>query len=254
VFENAGNHAGLLRATAMNSRYLFSGLLECGICGANLQVVSGHGRNHDHQTYGCPMNFHRGDSICTNRVRIRRDVLERELLAGLQADVLREDVANYVVDRFESELVKELENVGGEMDRMKRRKAELESEIARLTAGLASGIHSPAVMAEIAKREREIAEFADRLLSSNSASIRSRVKRLRETAVDRIRDLRHCLNTDTTLARAHLAKHIERIVMQPGERTYVASASWNLVGAQMECAEGQNRTAYAGLFRAALYR
>jgi len=67
---------------------------------------------------------------------------------------------------------------------MKRRKAELESEIARLTAGLASGIHSPAVMAEIAKREREIAEFADRLLSSNSASVRSRVKRLRETAVD----------------------------------------------------------------------
>lgn len=254
VFENGGNHAGLLRATAMNSRYLFSGLLKCGVCDANLQVLSGRGRNHDHQTYGCPMNFHRGDSICTNRVRIRRDVLERELLAGLQANVLREDVANYVLDRFENELIKELENIGGEMDRMKRRKADLESEIARLAAGLASGIHSPAVMAEIAKREREIAEFADRLLSSNSASIRSRVKRLRETAVERIQDLRHYLNTDTTLARAHLAKHIEKIVMQPGERAYVASGSWNLVGAQMEDAEGQNRTAYAGLFRAALYR
>jgi hypothetical protein len=104
-----------------------------------MQIISGRRRNHDHQTYGCPMNFHRGDSICTNRVRIRHDVLERELLAGLQQNVLREDVANYVLDRFESELIRELENIGGEMDRMKRRKAELESEIARLTAGLASG-------------------------------------------------------------------------------------------------------------------
>jgi hypothetical protein len=42
--------------------------------------------------------------------------------------------------------------------------------------------------------------------------------------------------------------------MQPGERAYGASGSWNLLGAQMEYAEGQNRTAYAGLFRAALYR
>jgi site-specific DNA recombinase len=237
----------------MNSRYLFSGLLKCGICGANMQIVAGRGRNHDHQTYGCPMNFHRGDSICANRVRIRRDVLERELLAGLSAKVLREDVANYILDRFEDQLVKELENIGGEMDRMKKRKADLESEIARLTAGLASGIHSPAVMAEIAKREREIAEFSDRLLSSNPQSIHSRVQRLRDMAVNRIRDLRLYLNSDTALARAHLAKHVEKIIMQPGKKAYVVSGSWNLLG-HGECAEGQNRTAYAGLFRAALYR
>jgi hypothetical protein len=62
--------------------------------------------------------------------------------------------------------------------------------------------------------------------------------------VDRIRDLRHYLNTDTTRARAHLAKHIERIVMQPGERAYVASGSWNLVGAQMEDVEGARYAPY----------
>jgi site-specific DNA recombinase len=253
LYEHAGKRPGLLRTAAMNSRYLFSGFLKCGFCRANMQIISGRGRNHNNQTYGCPMNALRGDTVCANRTRIRRDILERELLAGLQARVLCEDVANYILDRFEGQLVKELENMSGEMDRMRRRKRELESEIARLTAGLASGIHSPSVMAEIMKREREIAGFSERLLSSNSASIRSRVKALRAKALNRIRDLREYLTGDTALARTHLAKHIEGIVMRPGEKAYIASGSWNLLG-HGECAEGQNRTAYAGLFRAALYR
>ena len=40
---------------------------------------------------------------------------------------------------------------------------ELNAEIGRRAAGLASGIHSPTVMGEISKREREIAEISDRL-------------------------------------------------------------------------------------------
>ncbi len=74
------------------------GLLKCAKCGANLQIVSGRGRNHPNQTYGCPLNFHRGDSVCSNRVR--RDILEAKILAGLQDKVLREDVVNYALDRF----------------------------------------------------------------------------------------------------------------------------------------------------------
>jgi hypothetical protein len=80
----------------------------------------------------------------------------------LQEKVLRQDVANYILDRFESELLKELDTIGDEMDRAHKRKAELEIEIQRLTAGLASGIHSPTVMAEIARREQEISAITDR--------------------------------------------------------------------------------------------
>jgi site-specific DNA recombinase len=252
-YEHAGKRPGLLRTALMNSRYLFSGFLKCGLCGANMTIVCGRGRGHKSQTYGCPLNAQRGDIVCANRTRIRRDVLERELLAGLQSQVLREDVVTYVLDRFEERLAKELEHMGGEMDAMRKRKHKLESEIARLTAGLASGIHSPAVMTEIAAREREIAEISEKLLSARPDSIRSRMKTLRAKALNRVRDLREYLAGDTALARAHLAKHVERIIMRPGQKIYVASGSWNLLG-HGECAEGQNRTAYAGLFRAALYR
>ena len=255
IYEEAGKAPGLLRSSAMNAPYLFSGLLKCGSCGANLQIISGRGRNHPNQTYGCPMNFHRGDSVCSNRVRIRRDVLERELLAGLQRNVLREEVIDYTLKRFEEQLTKELANIGGEMDRMRDRKQKLEIEVARLTDGLASGVYSVSVMAEIARREREVRDIADRLLSSAPESVRSRIHKLREAAVVKMREVREYLAGDPATARVWLSKHVERIVMQPDGAIYVASGNWKLLGVgRWDGAEGQNRTAYAGLFRAALYR
>jgi site-specific DNA recombinase len=241
VYEDAKKRPGLLRSSAMNSPYLFSGLLRCRQCGANLQIVAGRGRNHANQTYGCPMNFHRGESVCSNRLRVRRDVLERELLAGLQNKILREDIVNYVLDRFESELIRELESIGGEMDAMRKRKAHLQEKVARLVDGLATGIHSAAVMGQIAAHEREISDIGDRLLSSSPDSIHSRVKRLREKALARMRDLRQCLNGDRVSARAFFTKHVEKIVMEPTGRAYIASGTWNLLGEiRWGGAEGQS--------------
>jgi site-specific DNA recombinase len=237
VYEAAGKRAGLLRSSAMNVPYLFSGLLRCKVCGANLQIVSGRGRNHQSQTYGCPMNFHRGDSVCSNRVRVRRDVLERELLQGLQSKVLREEVIDYVLDQFEKQLVREIDGISGEMDRMKKRKVELQSEIRRLTAGLATGFHSPAVMAEITKREQEISDISDRLLSSKPESVRSRIAALKQNVAKRTHDLRQCLNNDPITARAYLTKHVEKIEMDPEGGIYVASGSWNLLGSDTLGAE-----------------
>jgi hypothetical protein len=165
------------------------------------EIVAGRGRNHNNQTYGCPLNFNRGDSVCSNRVRVRRDVPERQLLAGLQEKVLREEVTHYVMDRFETELLRELEGICGDMERMRKRKADLDIQIRNLTDGLAMGIHSPAGMSEIAKREREVAEISDRLLSSQPQSVNSRIVRLREKAMERMRDLRVCLNEDSATAR-----------------------------------------------------
>jgi site-specific DNA recombinase len=257
MYEDAGKKAGLLRSSAMNSPYLFSGLLKCKECGANLQILSGRGKHSSHQRYGCPMNFSRGDTVCGNRAKVRRDILERELLAGLQSKVLRDDVVAYIIDRFEEQLIKELENIGGEMDQMKKRKADLESEIARFVSCIANGTHSPSVMAEITNREREISEISDRLLSSKPESVRSKMRTLREDVRRRIQDIRECLNGDAGAVRAFLSKHIERIVMDASGGThYVASGSWDLLGTdrRWDGAEGQNRTGYAGLFRAALYQ
>lgn len=242
VYEDAKKRPGLLRSSAMNSRYLFSGLLRCKECGANLQIISGRGRNHDNQTYGCPMNFSRGGTVCANGVRVRRDALERELLGELQNRVLREDVLNYTLDRFESKLLDELKGIGDEMDAMRRRKAALEGEVRNLAGALAQGIHSPTIFGEIAVREQEISQIGERLLSSDPDSIRSRVKALRGKALARMQNLRECLNGDPMAARAYLTQHLsDKIEMAPDGKCYVASGNWNLLGAiRWGGAEGQS--------------
>jgi hypothetical protein len=108
IYEEAGKRPALLRSSAMNAPYVFSGLLKCALCGANLQIVAGRGRNHPNQTHGCPLNFHRGDSVCSNRTRVQRDVQESKLIFGLQSKVLREDVVNFALDRLEEQLEREL--------------------------------------------------------------------------------------------------------------------------------------------------
>lgn len=172
----------MLLSSSMNSPYLFSGLLKCSECGANITVLWGKGRNKTSAAYGCPMNFNRGETVCKNTVRIRKDELEATLLAGLQEKVMREEVIDYVLERFEAGLLKELDNIGGELERMHARKAKLESELSNLANAVAGGQHSPTIMGAITDREREIAAITESIVSANSDSIKSKIARMREMA------------------------------------------------------------------------
>lgn len=252
IYGNLGRKAGLLRARAAGSGYLFSGLLKCGLCGANLSIVSGAGKRHRYASYGCPMHANR--RVCDNALRIRADVIERGLLEKLQAQVLRPEVVEYTLGRFEVELLKRLDDLGDELDRLRRREVVLRRQIANLTRGLAEGYQSPAVMGEIAARERELEEITRHLLDSKPDSVRARIRNIRGFVLSQLSDLRGLLNSDPMAAKAEMAKHVHAIKLTPAGKAYKVEADWELLGGSSEDAGGRNRTAYAGLFRAALYR
>jgi Recombinase zinc beta ribbon domain len=251
LYFDANRPKGLTNSHAMNSAYLFSGILKCATCGANLTILWGKGRNKTSQVCGCPSNWNRGESVCTNTARIRRDNLERVLLAGLPSKILREEVVDYVMDKFESGLLKELETMGTELDAMESRKRELARELENLTKALASGQLSPTIMAAIAEREREMAAITERVISSNEESIKTRVANMTATAKAKLNDLRELLGGEAAVARATLMKHVEKIEMESSGKVYVAKGNWNSLGMlPTDGAGGQNRTGYARLFRA----
>ena len=254
LYSDATRRNGLMHTRAMNSAYLFSGLLKCAGCGANLTILWGAGRNKSSQVYGCPSNYNRGETVCKNTARIRRDDLEAAMLSGLQEKILREEVVDYVMEKFEAGLLKELENMGSEMGRIEKRKCELECELANLTRVIASGQMSPTIMTAIAEREREIAEITERVISSNEDSIKTRIASMRTIAKAKLKDLCGLLSGDVIVARAALLRHVEKIEMEANGEDYVAKGNWNFLGNRArDGAGGQNRTGYARLFRAALY-
>jgi site-specific DNA recombinase len=230
LYAEPGRRAGLLRSRAVGSQYLFSGLVKCGSCGANMTIVSGRGRNRPHSVYGCPQNAFRGETVCSNNLRIRREALETQLLSKLQSEVLRDEVVKYTLERFEQELLKALDAMGGELETMRQRKHKLEEELQNLTRSIADGQCFPSVISAIGVRENELREITDRLLESRPDSVRSRLKNIRTFVISRLKDLRGLLDAPVLAARAEIVKHIQSITLYPDGRTYVASGTWDLVG------------------------
>jgi len=85
--------AGLLNRAAVG-RYLLSGFMRCGCCGANLIIVTGRKGDRPPQ-YGCPQNFYRG--TCFNHVKERQDWIERKLLFEIRRQILTPEAIDYVI-------------------------------------------------------------------------------------------------------------------------------------------------------------
>jgi site-specific DNA recombinase len=255
--DRRGRRPGLLRARAASSRYLFSGFLRCGECGGAVTIVSGAGRRHRAADYGCPAREFR--VTCTNTRRISSDVLESQLLEKLQREVLAPEAIDYVFRRLEVELAKQLTRIDSNLENMRRRKAELEGELENLTRAVASGLDSASIRKGIAEREAEISALTARVLGRKKDSVRNQIRDLRKFVMASVGDFRALISANDSAAatRMELAKHVKEIVLSPGDGDEIKyTGKWDLLGdgGNMDGAEGQNRTGYAGLFRAALYR
>jgi hypothetical protein len=165
-------------------------------------------------------------------------VLEVGLLEKLQVEVLRPEVVEYILQRFEKQLIGAFDSMGGELERAGRRRLKLENEIRHLTQAIADGHYSPAIMADIAEREREIAEITNRLRESRPDG-RQQLRGIRKFVTSRLADLRGILDSDVLAARTEIAKHIHSVTLQPEGRTYKATGTWDLLGNTRIVASGE---------------
>jgi site-specific DNA recombinase len=216
---------------AMTSPYLFSGLLKCGECGANLIIATGGG-THRHKKYACSPRFNcRG---CENDLYIRRDDLEDLLLGKLQSEILQPEVVDYAVTEFQRQLEAALGDLSGDLVGMRQRKTRLEAEVRRLVSAVAESGHSKSLLEEIDRKEAELQGIADGLLLATHKSIESRIGEIRTFVASGLKDLRDLLRKDTALARTELLKHSGEITMTPHRdsavRFYVADGKWDLLG------------------------
>jgi site-specific DNA recombinase len=251
-----GQKGGFMNISGASSRYIFSGLLKCGLCGHNVTLVSGTGSRRRTARYGCP--FYSGRGTCKNSRLVARDTLEKELLRKLQHDVLSPEAIRYVLNRVESEIVKRFTSLDDEMNVSKKRKAVLESELQNLGKAFATGFDSPTLRAEITKREAELSSITEKTLGQKKDSVHAQVSGLRKFVEHNLRHIRRLITGEygnPMIVRQELAKHIESITLMPEGKAGAIKyrGNWKLLG-DTGGAEGQNRTGYAGLFRAALYQ
>jgi hypothetical protein len=243
------NRGGLTSVgRSLGNPYLFSGLLKCSECGANITLVSGPGKNHAEPSYGCPMNFNRG--TCSNDVKIRKDVLEKQLLALIQSEVPHEDRIKHAVMSLEKELRNSARDAGDQAGRLVDKRKRFEAELKNLTKAVATGLDSPTIRGEIAEREQGIRDIDRQLRAAKPETVNTDLKQIRRFIEASFQDYWAVLNGDPVSAKAMLARHMPRITLKPvqdsdGCKVYEVTSRWELLNggldqAQMRCAEGQS--------------
>ncbi|MBC4019207.1 recombinase family protein, partial [Siccirubricoccus deserti] len=183
-------------------RYLFSGLMRCAGCGGGFSKISA-------EHFGCSIARNQGPTACTNRLTIRRDVVEDTVLTALRErlmdpELFREFVAEFTAEwnRLQGEIAagnaarqQELTKVARQIERLvdaiaegtpaasvRTRLAALEDRKSALEVELAaSKVPAPRLHPGLAEVYRErVASLAEALAAEDGAEAREVVRGLVE--------------------------------------------------------------------------
>ena len=234
--------------TGRRPAYLLSGILRCGVCGGAYVVVY---RNQ----YGCAAHKDRGPAVCGNGLRVRRDDLERDILAAVKADLLAPDK----LEAFRRELAAALKEARRE-DRagpLRSRLERLNTEIGHMVASIRDGAASRALHAALESAERERDE-----LETELATLTTPVPEIVPGAVDEYRRMIEGLEDglgDAEGTRADLADLLGHIPLTPvpGEQMIEANLDGAYTGLLWQSAGGRVQTtvvAGAGFCRSLRFR
>lgn len=192
-----------------SQRYLFSGLLKCGCCGGAYIVV-------DRYRYGCATNKDRGDAACPNRAKVRRDVLEQVLLAGIKAELLSE--AAYRA--FEDETRRLLKGAQPDTAAARRDVAKAKAEVENVLAAIRAGIITPSTkkaMEEAEARLQEAERRLDDMQGFQPAQILPRAREIHRALVEQL----ECIE-DVAAAREAVRAIVGDIRLVPEDGELVA--------------------------------
>jgi site-specific DNA recombinase len=229
-------HPGMkpgLQSRAASVPYLFSGILKCGTCGANLSILTGRGKSHRDAKYGCPHHMNRG--VCSNDLLYSRNDIERHLLSGLQDCLLDDSAVEYVMAEVAKALDAAKTDQPEQMAQLRKSQAGLEKEMENLADAIGKSGGSAFLMKTLQMKETELSSVTARLArySPRVLGVGDR-KWLKDRVLEGIGNLTELLSADPFLAKAELRTHVESIRMTPaeesGKRFYVAEGEWNLLG------------------------
>jgi site-specific DNA recombinase len=218
--------------TESSRKYLFSGLLRCGCCGSRMVIVSGRGKR-GYSKYGCPSHWNRG--VCGNRLTIRQDRLEAQLLAALRDQIWKPSTLEYTVRAFEQEIKKRLAQLRRQNDgaALTAERERLRGEADRLTDAVAQMGHSHSLLDRLRITEARIVELENQQRQAKLGAREPSCEGLRRFVLERVGFLPQLAESDPERAKIAFSKHLPAIVLTPVQReagpVFEVSGSWKLV-------------------------
>jgi site-specific DNA recombinase len=182
-----------------STRYLLSGLLTCGTCGASLEArTRSHGRKRV-AFYGCSAHFRKGNTICQNNVEMPMKDAEEAILSTIERQMLDPAIVQDILTAAIDDLQAEARSDSNRSAPLEQELSRINGELVRLTEALASGGELTSVLGAIRTREARRNEL-ERAIASTSRAPVGRLPDLRAARAE----LEQRIGEWRTLLRQHL--------------------------------------------------
>jgi site-specific DNA recombinase len=218
VSERFGNRRyGGMNRTEQSRRYLFSGLLICGICKSRMVIGSGRGKR-GYVRYACPSHRYRG--VCSNKLTIRQDRLEEQLLAALEERLLKPEMIEHVIQRVNTGLRQQLAEINKRSNNsagLQGQRHDLQAQAQRLVTAIAKSGDSPSLLSGLAEVESALVQIDQQLKMQSPIDLEGNMVEIREFVSKNLFQLRTFLTGDPTLAKSALTRHIKQLVLTPAQ-------------------------------------
>src|SRR6266436_9847203 len=190
--------------------FLLSGLLTCGCCGGKYGIVV-------NDRYGCLGHFRKG--MCDNGRTIRRDDIERRVLAGLTDKLVSPEAVAVAVRAYAQETNRQNQERRAQAEASRRALVKIEKGIKGILDAIEDGMYQSTMKARMSELEQQKAEIETRLAEApadmpdvhpNIAEhYRAKVTRLAETLAEPEADGE---------AREDIRSLVGEVVITPGEK------------------------------------
>ncbi len=214
--------AGVRSERARRPVYLLSNLIKCGVCGGGFSKVSDH-------HYGCSNARNRG--TCSNRLTIRRDVLEASVLSGLKTHLMQPELVKEFAAEYHRELNRLNATREGAYAQHKEELARVDRQIRAIIEAIKEGLRTPGMKDELLALETRKGELAATVKQAPAPAPRLH-PRLADIYGDKVERLRESLNVEATRGEAAeaLRSLIEEIRLVPEDGHLEIELAGDLAG------------------------
>ena len=154
--------------TGGKAKYLLSGVLVCGTCSANYVIA-------DARSYACSGHWNGG--ACSNRIRVRRDSIERTILGPIRAELLSPDRCKRMVAEMHTGYAERMKVSVQRAQAMPQEIAALDARLERLRERLKTGDPDmtadelQAIIERVEAKRRELTSATSRIVAGDGAKI-----------------------------------------------------------------------------------
>ena len=222
--ERNGRLLGRKTGETSAGHALFSGLLQCGVCGGGLTAVSGSRRGGT-QRFGCSFHRNKGSQICANDLTVKSSLVEANLLEAIRRRILQPEALSYLVSLVNSRLQALSSSHDRAREALSIELKQVEEALQNIERAILAGLVGETTKEMLEKYEGKRKDLQAQL-SQASPKLTQTLSVDGQTICRKIKELDRLLNTDSTRVNAFFRKHLSPIVCTPekenGQRFYRA--------------------------------